>query len=547
MIRKLIALRTSTPDLKGIQSKSTRPVGDVIDTLLKCLGRQSRCWRIASLLENTQFESKICMRWSIHLLERVHQWSNLFFTAGLIDYGKYHNLIIKTGTELIEISNMEVILNETQLEHLKAVKLDWLEHMASNRKPEGRKLIEGLEFSDEEYEDFKIWIEVFEQIGIIEPNNQIVLVEGYAFWILLRLFATNAEYSSEGRSTTLLDKFSTQGLRVRNIPNIHQYIGSVQSTCKQSVLDPEEYVKQVLMYQSQPRNGTLFFSKLRYDEFHSRWYRDIKKHNFKVIVQETNKEHDVLSYDKVLLKQKSFNRTEKRIVALFYRDENENVIKSLHQNMVLKEQLEEGWREQIMELIMSNEDDGRNTISLAEISNVLSRLSGHLSLDEIKKFISTHFDYMNPVGKYYVIDPDKPHIRPAFEYEEVVGSDEAFTEDKDRTRIQLPKDPVQFAGMLRYVKNKKNLTMSQYALHAKNNFGHYYANGAFYIYLSIKNYKSNWYDIQIEIPQNWNQFVKGVEKATEKTRSMLQSKGERKIDPKVVQLYFKEVLEHGPE
>ena len=547
MIQKLIALRTSTPDLKGIQSKSTKPVGDVIDTLLKCLGRQSRCWRIASLLENTQFESKICMRWSIHLLERVHQWSNLFFTVGLLGHGKYRNLILKTGKELIEISNMDVILNETQLEHLKVLKLDWLEHMASNRKPQEQTLSEGLEFSDEEYQDFKIWIEVFEQIGIIEPNNQIILVEGYAFWILLRLFATHAEYSSEGRSTTLLDKFSTQGLRVRNIPNLHQYIGSVQSACKQSVLDPEEYVKQVLMYQSQPRNGTLFFSKLRYDEFHSRWYRDIENHNFKVIIQETNKEHGVLSYDKVLLKQKSFNRTEKRIVALFYRDENENVIKSLHQNMVLKEQLEEGWREQIIELIMSNEEDGRNTISLAEISNVLSGLSRHLSLDDIKKFISTHFDYMKPVGKYYVIDPKKEHTRPPFEYEEVDGSEEAFTEINDRTRIQLPKDPVQFAGMLRYVKNQKKLTMSKYARHAKKNFNHYHSNGAFFIYLSIERFESNWYEISIEIPQDWNQFVKGVEKAIENQRSRLQSKGDRKIDPKVVQLYFKEVLEHGPE
>lgn len=547
MIQKLIILRKSSPDLKGIQSKTTRPVGDVIDTLLKCLGRQSRCWRIASFLENTQFEPMICMRWSIHLLERVHQWSNLFFTAELLDDEKYHNLIKKTGTELIEISNMDVILNETQLEKLKVVKLDWLEHMASSRKPQEQKLSDGLEFSDKEYEDFKIWIEVFEQIGIVEPNNQIVLVEGYAFWILLRLFATHAEYSNERRSTTLLDKFSTYGLRIRNIPNIHQYIGSVQSTCKQSVLDPEEYVRQVLMYQSQPRNGTLFFSKLRYDKFHSRWSRDIEKHNFKVIVQETNKEHGVFSYKSVLLKQQSFNRTEKRIVASFYRDEKENVIKSLHQNMVLKEKLEKDWSEEVMKLIISNQDEGRNTISLAEIGNTLSGPSGDLSLDEIKKFISTYFDYMKPVGNYYVIDPDKKHTRPPFEYEEVNGSGEAFTEINDRTRIQLPKDPVQFAGMLRYVKNKKKLTMSQYARYAKNNFGHYHSNGAFFIYLSIRKYASDWYDISIEIPQNWNKFVKDVEKAIEIHRARLQSRGDRDIDPKVVQLYFKEVLAHGPE
>ena len=154
---------------------------------------------------------------------------------------------------------------------------------------------------------------------------------------------------------------------------------------------------------------------------------------------------------------------------------------------------------------------------------------------------------MKPVGKYYVIDPQKEHTRPPFEYEEVYGSEEAFTEINDRTRIQLPKDPVQFAGMLRYVKNQKNLTMGQYALYAKKYFNQYYSNGAFFIYLSIKRFESNWYDIPIEIPQNWNQFVKGVEKAIESQRSRLQSKGDRKIDPKVVQLYFKEVLEHGPE
>jgi hypothetical protein len=543
MIETLVNFRTSSPDLKGIQPGTTRPVGDVIDTLLKCLGRQSRCWRIASLLENTQIEPMICMRWSIHLLERVHQWSNLFHTAGLLDQDKYDNLIRKTGTELITISNTDVILNETQIEHLKLVKLDWLEHMASIRKPQDRKLREGLHFSNQEYEDFKIWIEVFEQIGIVEPNNQVVLVEGYAFWILLRLFATDAEYSNEGRSTTLLDKFSTYGLRIRRIPNIHQYIRSVQSTCDQYVVDPGAYVGQVLMYQSQARNGTLFFTKLRYDSHSSRWNLKIQKHRFTIIVQETNKEHDADYYDKVLLKQQSFNRTEKRIVASFYRDENEDVIKSLHENMFLKEKVEEGWREEIFRLILLNETANRNTISLTEIANRLTRLSGFLTFNDIKKFVSTNFDYMKQVGNYYVIDPQKAHTRPPFEYEKINGSDDAFSETGDRSRLQLPKDPVQFAGMLCYVMNEKNITMQQYAKVAKKRFGHYDSNGAFFIFLSRKRFDANWLEQPIEIPQNWNHLVKGVEKAIENHRSRTQNE----IDPEIVRLYFKEVLEHGPE
>jgi hypothetical protein len=541
MIGTLVDFRTSSPDLKGIQPGTTRPVGDVIDTLLKCLGRQSRCWRIASLLENTQFEPMICMRWSIHLLERAHQWSNLFHKAGLLDQDKYDNLIRKTGTELITISNTEVILNETQLEHLKLVKLDWLEHMASIRKPQDRKLSEGLHFSEQEYEDFKIWIEVFEQIGIVEPNNQVVLVEGYAFWILLRLFATHAEYSNEGRSTTLLDKFSTYGLRIRKIPNMQQYISSVQSTCDQYVVDPAVYVNQVLMYQSQARNGTLFLTKLHYDSHHSRWSMDIPKHSFTIIVQETNKQHDAQYYDKVLLKQQSFNRTEKRIIASFYRDENEDVIESLQDNMLLKEKVENGWREEIYHLIVLNETANRNTISLTEIATILTRLSGYLTLNDIKKFISTNFDFMKLVGNYYVIDPDKAHTRPPFEYEKINGSDDAFSETGDRSRLELPKDPVQFAGMLRYAMNEKNLTMKEYAKVARKNFGHYHCNGAFFIFLSIKKFEANWFEHPIEIPQNWNRLVKGVEKRIENHRFRKCDK----IDPEIVRLYFKEVLQHG--
>jgi hypothetical protein len=450
-------------------------------------------------------------------------------------------LIRKTGTELITISNTEVILNETQLEHLKLVKLDWLEHMASIRKPQDRKLSEGLHFSDQEYEDFKIWIEVFEQIGIVEPNNQVVLVEGYAFWILLRLFATHAEYSNEGRSTTLLDKFSTSGLRIRKIPNMHQYICSVQSTCDQYVVDPAIYVGQVLMYQSQARNGTLFLTKLHYDSHHSRWSIDIPKHSFTIIVQETNKKHDAHNYDKVLLKQQSFNRTEKRIVASFYRDENEEVIESLQDNMLLKEKVENGWREEIFLLIVLNETANRNTISLTEIANILTRLSGYLTLNDIKKFISTNFNFMKLVGNYYVIDPNKAHTRPPFEYENINGSDDAFSETGDRSRLELPKDPVQFAGMLRYAMNEKNLTMKEYAKVVRKKLGHYDCNGAFFIFLSIKKFEPNWFEHPIEIPQNWTRLVKGVEMRIENHRSRKCDK----IDPEIVRLYFKEVLEHG--
>ena len=65
-----------------------------------------------------------------------------------------------------------------------------------------------------------------------DQNIQLATVESFAFWIYLRLFATDVRFADQ-TNIQIINELKHRAKIVRSIPNIDQYIRSVQTgTCK---------------------------------------------------------------------------------------------------------------------------------------------------------------------------------------------------------------------------------------------------------------------------------------------------------------------------
>jgi len=555
LLNRIVQQMKSDQQLTGIQkTKTFQSVDVVLDTLLKCLGRQARCWRYAATLDGTGYASSICIQYSMQLLDALRQQALIFQDAGIISLEQFVNLFDKIGLELIEIDNADIELNETQTEKLNSVRMYWLQSLADYYQPQNCKLKDGLEFSAAAYSSFENWVGVFTETYVMDRNSQIYLLEGYAFWIILRMLATDTNFLA-GKDTTILDEWKKQGIAIRNEQNINQYIRSVQSSLEQIIVDPSDYLDNILLFRSQPRNGTLFISKLRYDSYYSRWSINLQsklKVNWELIVNETDRGHGRKNYEKVILKQISIDRTNKRIIASFYLNDNGKPIVEPEENMKIQAELEKQWARQIDKIIKERKKEKRNEISLTEIRRILNKSNGPRDEEGILEIVQRHTDLVKK-GRYFILDPLEPHSPPPFDYEEVVGGNDAFTQTIRRDRIQLPQDPTNFASQLHHFMRMVNrdpnkpITMLEYSRDVQKVYNIRFENGAFYIFLALYGYEGTWLDKKItNRPNNWATFVKDIEGAVTESVRIIEQRDGFKIPLKVIKLYFQDVLECTP-
>ena len=555
LLEKIVQTMKSDQQLTGIQkTKTLKSVDVVLDTLLKCLGRQARCWRYAATLDGTGYDSSICIQYSMKLLDTIRQQALRFQDAGIISLEQFVNLFDKIGLELIEIDNADIELNETQTERLNSVRMYWLQSLAEYYQPQNCKLKDGLEFSAAAYSSLENWVGVFTETYVMDRNSQIYLLEGYAFWIILRMLATDTNFLA-GKDTTILDEWKKQGMAIRNEQNINQYIRSVQSSLEQIIVDPSDYLDNILLFRSQPRNGTLFISKLRYDSYYSRWSINLQsklKVNWELVVNETDRGHGRKNYEAVILKQLSIDRTNRKIIASFYLDDNNRPIIEPEENMKIQAELEKQWAQQINKLIKERNKEARNEISLTEIRRILNKSNGPRDEDAISEIVQRHTSLVKN-GRYYIIDSSKSHSRPPFEYEEVDGGENAFTQTGRRDRIQLPRDPARFAVALHHFismvhrDKSKTITMLEYSREVENDYDMKYQSGAFLIFLALHDYEHTWLEKEIiDLRIEWGTFVKSIERVAIGKCDVIRRNFGYDIPSKVIKLYFQDVLECAP-
>jgi len=290
---------------------------------------------------------------------------------------------------------------------------------------------------------------------------------------------------------------------------------------------------------------------LRYDSYYSRWSINLQsklKVDWELIVNETDRAHDRKNYEKVILKQISIDRTNRKIIASFYLDDNDGPIIEPEKNMKIQAELEKQWAQQINKLIEERNKENRNEISLTEIRRILNKSNGPRDEVSISEIVQRHTSLVKN-GRYYIIDPSKPHSPPPFDYEEVVGGNDVFTQTSRRERIQLPRDPTNFASQLHHfirMVNRdpdKSITMRDYRREVQRVYNIRSESGAFYIFLALYRYEQDWLDKEISIETNdWAAFVKNIEKQIVESARIIDQRFDFVIPRTVIKLYFQDVL-----
>ena len=220
----------------------------------------------------------------------------------------------------------------------------------------------------------------------------------------------------------------------------------MQSNQTRVLWDPNEFLDSIINFRSQPTNGTFMYASMKYDEPLSRWEQNLERRQWKLVVKETNQGHQSNSYDKVVVIQENFLRTEKKIVCRFHRDTEDEVVVELGDDLTLMAELERVWKKSIDELIKERRAESRNEISLRELKSIIEHEGGpsdEESVIEIVKRITSLYK----VDKYFVIDPLKPYSPPPPQYMELEGGKSTFTTNwNHKHKILLPSDPTTFGA-----------------------------------------------------------------------------------------------------
>lgn len=544
LLQKIEEYLKTDISLKSLQKSPIKKINDIINLLLRLLGRQARCWRSLASVADAKYPPQICLKFAVQLLNRISRHSKKMYRAQILNEKQYVNLLVNFGRVHIDIFDMNIEMNGTDFEYSTLQRLDWLENTAKHFTPEERTLKEGLEFSIEEFEFFLLWREMFSRTNLEDRNLQLALVESYGFWIYLRLFATDEGFTDDS-NVEILNELKPKAQIVRNTPNLNQYIRSVQSGAERLLRDPNEYLDAVINFHSQPTNGTLLQTPIQYVSDNSRWECQLKRKGWKIVVLETNQSHDLDKYEKSILVQEGIHRTNKKITCSFYRDDNEKIILEPESSMKLMAILERGLLKKIDALIEERKNEGRNETSLSELIKLFKDTGVSFAEKNVVETIG-RITNLFKVNKYYVIDPQKPHSPPPPEYQELEVWKEVFSSRWQQNRIMLPLDPSTFASYLEkfdsMLKSESKMTLHKYRNMIRKHFDDGDASGAFYIYWALKknnqSYDNNWVHIHIEtLDYTLSEFIDNIEKSVlSRCRRFPHS-----INNEVVHLYFRDV------
>lgn len=536
------------PSLKSIESSGGKGIAAILNHLLRIQGRQARSWRYVSKLSNEFYPSQICIQYSIEILSRLKALANKFYNKGILTPSDLLNLLKNFGLEHVEILDTNVQLNGTLYEKSAISRLDWLEQICTIYNPEKTSLRDGLELTKDQFEMFQLWAEVFEGTNLEERTRQLGFVEGYAFWVYLRLFATDKHYTEEV-DIQILDELKEHATLVRSAPNINQYIRSVQSNQTRVLWDPNEFLDSIINFRSQPTNGTFMYASMKYDEPLSRWEQNLERRQWKLVVKETNQGHESNSYDKVVVIQENFLRTEKKIVCRFHRDAEDEVVVELGDDLTLMAELERVWKKSIDELIKERRAEFRNEISLRELKSIIEHEGGpsdEESIIEIVKRITSLYK----VDKYFVIDPLKPYSPPPPQYMEIEGGKSTFTTNwNHKHKILLPSDPTIFGAymitLFNLVETNPGTTFRRYNRKIQTDFGDNSTTGAYFVFHGLGNrHKEGWLDERIDLKSYSKvELVKCVEKSVLGKCELIRVQSGHTLNRAVIKSYFVDVLD----
>lgn len=534
--------------LKSLQA-GNKKISQTINLLLRLLGRQARCWRTLASINNSKFQPQMCLKVSIHLLSRIQVKSHTFHSKDILSSEQYLNLMTNFALEHIVIHGLNIEMNGTDFEFSSSQRLDWLEASAEFFNPQETKLVDGLEFTNEEFEFFSTWAELFSVTNLEDQNIQLAKIESFAFWIYLRLFATDGRFADQ-TNIQIINELKHRAKIVRSIPNIDQYIRSVQTGTSRVLWDSNEYLDEILNFKSPAINGTLIYTEMNYNPNNSRWEANLDRKGWKIVILETDQNHKQRYYQKVIVEQQEIHRTNKRITCSFYLDEDDNVMTEPESSMRLMGQIEEVLIEKINHLIKERKQENRNDISLFELMKIFKEtVNKTITEEDVIKMISKITD-LTKENQYYVIDKSKPHTPPPPQYQEHEGWEKTFSAKWNPDRIILPLDPYVFVSYLekffKMMETESNMNFRKYKTSIRKDFGDNHGAGAFYIYWALKKakrYDNNWLDIplgpngEIKLESDKLQFIDDLE------RSVIGrcDRFKHKIEKQIVNSYFKDV------
>ena len=526
--------------LNGLKAK--KPIEQVLELLLKCLGRQARCWRNLALIEGSNTPPAICIKYAVELLRRITLYSEKFHDARILNQKDYENLLLNIGKENIEIYESGIEISGTDAEYSTLQRLDWLQLSGKHFAPEDTTLTRGLELVDNQFIFFTVWTDVFQRTFLEDQNTQIALVEGYAFWVYLRLFATDKTFAQQF-DVQILNQLKHNALYVKKVANIDQYIRSVQGDMDRALRRPSEYLDAVINFHSQPTNGTLMQTSIAYDATNSRWVKSLDRQGWKIVVHETNQGHDSDEYSRVILEQESFHRTNKKITCSFYRDDGRNIITEPEESMSLMAEVEKEWKNKIEEFVERRTREGRNEISLTEMMRLFKENNGPDAEKPVQEILNRICPSLHKIGEYYVINADKPHSPPPPEYQELAGWDKVFSSRWKDERIVLPLNPNVFAAYIEtyflMLDNDGN-TYRKYRIKISDKYNDKVTHGTYYFYKAThKRHDPNWQEVS---PEKLNDSLSDFVTRLEKSILHLCQRFNHPINKEVVKSYFRDVM-----
>ena len=496
----------------------------------------SKMWRLTGDLSSTK-KRLLCSHATILCQKSCRNFLRIINAKGLFDNTQITSLMKNIGHEL---SAIEVSLT-THQEALSEIQMAWLEASAKRIKPENCVLSEPLSFNQSEYEVCNMWINVYSNLFNSEASQQLYRVDGFAFWIYLRLFASEFDHLKH-EELTKLDNLKIAGNDLSPRINIEQYVRSVQSRYDETVSDPDEYIKSFEMYRRQPINGTLLISGLRYKTNFSRWEAELND-GWKIIVEDElrNNTHKI---ENAVIKQISYNYHFKIINAIFLRNDDGTVTTTLTNNMKAEKEINHTLGVNMKKFLMSCKEKGINSISKNELRREVCR-GVMIKEDKISVLARSHG--LEVFDKHFIIDTSKGTERPVPRYRTMAGDEFIVSGSNDRTRIYLPLYPEDFGDRMtkfyEFIKHKGTFTLHQFNQYLRN----YKLNDpspSFLLYFCFFNSFSNDWStksIKSEKVPPWSKLKIKLKQSVVRKAEINKKRHKIEYDLDVLNAYFKEI------
>lgn len=520
---------------------------ELFSDLLNVFISHARAWRtLAELSDNENAKkylevSLIChdkLRPALRMLQEFLSTHRRFALLELI------------AIELRELAALDR-MQETQRETLGLMQLSWLKHVGEHLEPWdcALKNENQLRLSETDVRICEVWLSLYHAITIEERGHYRAFVDGYAFWILLRMCATSREIG-EQYDLLELDELKNEGYWVHKNPAIDQYIRNVQSTYKEKVSNFDDYISSLKSFRTQPVNGTLIVSPLKFDEGFGRWSHTVQDDWMLII--ESKMFADRRQFEKTIVKQTRFNGEKKRIFGDFVLSDDGMPLNNLMGNMHAAKEYQEAIVSSLRSLIEEMKRQGLNSLSRQSIVQKLESNGSNSDESTVRMFAERAglIEYSD----YFIIDRSKSTAPPPEPWESERGASN-ITEAVDPLKIQLPRKAAVFSSMLRELYKIKSrqemfkLSDYQNTLIKKKLCKRRGPDGAFYLFFALgkkdsRKYYSDWYneDFLVEEIHSWPILKERLLESLDRRRNDInRRRPDAGIPKKVLEQYLEDV------